>query len=123
MGYHFMIDYFKYPEIGHASDTLKFELGIENCGVAPIYRHIPFKVRLSNEENSFEFDTQIDIRRWMPGKYTEEITLEIPENIPMGEYNIEIGILNNTNFGLYFCTDAMRNGYFYNVGNICIGES
>ena len=52
MGYHYAIDYFKYPSVAKAEDTLELELGIENHGVAPIYRHIPVKIKLSNANNS-----------------------------------------------------------------------
>ncbi len=120
MGYHFTTDYFKYPESACACDTLEFELGIENCGVAPIYRHIPFKIRLFNEKDSFEFDTQVDIRKWLPGKHTEKILLEIPENISARKYDIEIGICNEFISQIYLCTNAMSNGSFYKVGKINI---
>ena len=46
MGYHFAIDYFKFSETAEVSDTVEFELGIENLGVAPIYKNIPLKIRL-----------------------------------------------------------------------------
>ena len=37
-----------------------------------------------------------------------------------GEYDIEIGIYNDVVSGIYFCTDAVRNGNFYKVGKITI---
>lgn len=120
MGYHFKVDYFKYPKIACAADTLELELGIENIGVAPIYKSVPFKIRLFNENEFFEFDTSVNIRNWMPGKCTENIKIELPENIISGEYDIEIGIYNDVVSGIYFCTDAMRNGNFYKVGKITI---
>lgn len=118
MGYHFMIDYFKCPDTVCAGDRAEFELGIENCGVAPIYKNIPLKVKLSGKENSYEFETDVDIRAWLPGKSTEKFSVDIPENIALGEYDVEIGICNELVPLIYFCTDAPRNGSFYKVGRI-----
>lgn len=120
MGYHFMIEYFKWPDTVCTGDTAEFELGVENCGVAPIYRHIPFKIRLFNENSTFEFDTQVDIRKWLPGKHTENISLSLPHNIALGEYDVEVGICKDDNCFIYLCTDAVRNGCFYKMGKIVI---
>ena len=121
MGYHFMIDYFKCPDMVYGGDSAEFELGIENCGVAPIYKKIPLKVRLLGKENSYEFETDIDIRAWLPGKSVEKFLLDIPENIALGEYDVEIGIYNELVPVVYLCTDAVRNNSFYKVGKITVG--
>jgi len=116
MGYHFMIEYFKCPDTVCGGDTAEIELGIENCGVAPIYRNIPLKVKLSGKENSYEYETDVDIRAWLPGKSVEKILLDIPKDIALGEYDVEIGICNELVPVVYFCTDAPRNGNFYKGG-------
>ena len=120
MGYHFAVDYAAFPEKCVALDTLDVELGIENRGVAPIYKAIPLKIRLSNGAESYEFETDVDIRRWMPGKTTEEIKLKLPESIKKGEYSVEIGIYNSDVPVIYFCTDAARDGAFYQIGKITV---
>ena len=93
---------------------------MENHGVAPIYRYIPVKIKLSNENAAFEFQTDIDMRNWLPGKITENVCITLPENMPAGEYDIEIGMYNDLNPVLYLCTDAVRNGSFYKIGRINI---
>lgn len=120
MGYHFAIDYCTYPETCASSGTLELELGIENCGVAPIYRYIPLRVRLSNGVNFYELETDVDIRGWMPGKTTEKLALSLPECLEKGDYDIEIGIYNSEIPAVYFCTDAERNGAFYRVGKVTV---
>ena len=122
MGYHFALDYFKYPQIACVADTLEFEMGIENLGVAPIYKNIPFKIRLFNDKNSFEFDTEVNIKKWLPGKHTESFRIELPESISTGEYDIEIGMYNDFVSAIYLCTDAVRNGSFYKVGKIIVDK-
>lgn len=120
MGYHFAIDYFKLPVNASASCDVEFELGIENHGVAPIYKDIPLKVRLYNDCKSFEFDTDVDIRRWMPGRSVERLNIKMTNNIPSGEYDVEIGIYDEINPVVYLCTDAVRNNSFYKVGKLSI---
>lgn len=121
MGYHFSVDYFCYPSYANVGDTLSFELGIDNCGVAPIYRAIPAKIRISNKEDCFEFETGIDIRKWLPGKKTEHFEISLPAGMPCGQYDIEFGIYTKEMPMVYLCTDAARNGNFYHMGKIKIG--
>ena len=118
MGYHFAIDYFKYPAAASAGDTLEMEIGIENHGVAPIYKKLPLKVRLNNNENSYEFETDINIKEWLPGKHQNRISFDLPQDVKGGTYDIEIGVFNDVIPVLYFCTDAERNGSYYKVGSL-----
>jgi len=120
MGYHYSIDYFKFPDNAYPSDSIELELGMENHGVAPIYKEIPVKIRLVNNQIEYEFDTEIDITKWLPGKITENITLNLPQSIMPGEYDIEIGIYDSLHPVIYLCTDAEQNGSFYKLGKICI---
>ena len=124
MGYHFSVDYFCYPSSAQNGDILELELGIDNCGVAPIYRYIPLKIRIVNSNNSFEFETPVDIRNWMPGKNTEKFNISLPQNIADGEYRIEVGIYDEVNSIIYLCTDAERDGSYYKLGEmyLCKGE-
>ncbi len=120
MGYHFSLDYFKYPVKGSASDTLEFELGVDNCGVAPIYRNIPVKIRLINEQNVYLFDTDIDIREWMPGKSVNNVTISLPEDMQPGNYDVEIGVFGEDTPMIYLCTNAPRNDKYYRVGEVTV---
>ncbi len=116
MGYHFTINHFKFPSVASAGDELIFELGIENCGVAPIYKGLPLKVRLRSNEHFQEFVADVDIRKWLPGKHENTICVLLPQQIKKGSYAIEIGIFDDVIPPLYLCTDAKRNENFYEVG-------
>jgi len=117
MGYHFAIDYFKFPFFAEKGDNIELKVGIDNVGVAPMYDKIPLYVRLKGEDK-YEFKTEADVTKWLPGKINERILLELPENIKAGKYEIQIGIFG-VNYNLvYFATDAKRDGQYYSVGNI-----
>lgn len=119
MGYHFLIDFFKFPNNAQSGDQIELKLGIDNIGVAPIYKKIPLKVMLCGEK-CFEFDTDIDITKWLPGKNVERVFLDVPKELPQGNYDIKIGIKDKDVGSIYFCTDAKENDGFYTVGNIKI---
>ncbi len=120
MGYHFGIDYFKFPKVANPGDTLNLELSIENHGVAPLYKDIPLYLKFSNETEEFEFLTKVDVRTWLPGKVTEKMGVTLSKNVTPGEYDISIGIFNEINPVIFLCTDAKREGSFYRVGKVTV---
>ena len=120
MGYHFGVDHFSYPSTALPGETAEMELEIANHGVAPIYKKLPLKIRFFNTVNTYVFDTDIDITSWLPGTKRESISIDIPDDIVPGNYDIEVGILNEEIPMIYFCTDAQRNGSFYRLGQILI---
>lgn len=120
MGYHFAPYYFKIPEGARAGGLVKFELCMENCGVAPIYEKIPLKVRVGNKTQGYVFDTDIDIRKWLPGKHVHTISIHLPETMVAGKYDVEMGILGEDTPMIYLCTDAVRNGRYYKMGELMI---
>ena len=120
MGYHFMIKEFSFPKAAQISDEIRLDLKIENVGVAPIYKDLPLVVRLKNEEDSVTFETDIDIRKWLPGETENAIAFALPKDILPGKYDIEIGIYSDIIPMIYFCTDARQDGAYYVVGDITI---
>jgi len=115
MGYHFTIDYFKFPDIADCGDEVELKLGVDNIGVAPMYDKIPLYVKF-NGKVSYEMETEIDVTSWLPGKNTERFIIELPENIEAGSYDIEIGIFGGNYPMVYFATDAERDDKFYKIG-------
>ncbi|MCR4615654.1 MAG: DUF4832 domain-containing protein [Clostridiales bacterium] len=120
MGYHYRINSFSYPEKALPSDSIKMILDVENVGVAPSYHKIPLYIRLRGNDE-YVFETDIDIRKWMLGKHKEEISIDIPKNMPAGRYNIDISIYDDPVGNVYFATDADFNDGWYELGeiNIC----
>jgi len=120
MGYHIMPVSVSYPEAIGAGETIIMDLCMENCGVAPIYHNIPFCIRLFGRGDSYVFPTDIRIKEWLPGKHEHRVEVVLPQEIPAGEYHLEIGIYNEKSPLIYFCTDAERNGNFYRIGKLSV---
>jgi len=118
MGYHFAFDSFQFPGEAQADDGLGFVLSMENTGVAPIYDRLPLQIRIKNEETSFVFDTDTDIRQWLPGKHTEQFQIQLPHSIPSGVYQVQLGIVGKDLPVVYWGTDAPRDGCFYTLGQL-----
>lgn len=119
MGYHFAIDYFKYPETAKRGDEIELKLGIDNVGVAPMYDKVPLYIKLSGEKN-YEIRTDADVTKWLPGKCAERLNIALPKDIESGVYDIEIGIYGQNYPLVYFATDAQRDDKYYKVGKIKI---
>ena len=117
MGYHFSIDSVTFPE--EANNTLDLTLKIKNVGCAPIYKPLPLVLRLTGDGKAYEFEQDCDIRKWLPGEHTEELTATL-KDIPAGDYSIELGIKSPHADVVYLATTAPRNGGFYEVGKITI---
>ncbi len=93
MGYRFALRIIDYPETALAGDTLQFSICMQNLGVAPIYHKYPFVIRLKDENGEIlDFETDVDITRWMPGDFLIEPKIKLPENIKKGTYELQLGI-------------------------------
>ncbi len=123
MGYHFVIDYVKYPEKAEAGDTLELKIGIDNVGVAPMYHPSDLLIRLKNEKGEYSFKTDVDITKWMPGKTLERLYFELPKDILSGEYKLQMKIENKTAGSICFCTDAESCDDWYTVSNVLINDA
>ena len=75
---------------------------------------------MTDGDNTYVFDTDIDIREWMPGKHVNCAVMKLPADIMAGNYKVEIGIMNDHIPQIYFATDAENDGAYYVVGVINI---
>ena len=117
MGYRFAVRRCAYPSEAEAGDSLKLHFWIENRGVAPIYHKYPFVLRLRNDKNNYEFKTEADITKWMPGDNLLDEIIQLPKNIIPGEYILEAGITDG-NTQILFANDTLRKGCFSEISNI-----
>ena len=115
MGYHFQIQSFAYPETVHAGEGVDTILSIENVGVAPAYHKLPLKIRFVGAE-TLEWETDVDVRKWLPGASENKIFVALPKTMQKGEYKIEIALGGGAYPIAYFATDAKEEKNWYEVG-------
>ena len=120
MGYHFVVDSFTCPVSAKAGESATVAWSINNVGVAPIYRPTTFRIRLTNENGTYEFDTAADARKWLPGRHCGEMALNLPADIKAGEYSVQVALISNDVPPIYLPTSAPRHGNYYEVGAITV---
>ena len=121
MGYHFVIDEIETLANVKRGKKLSVRIVIDNVGVAPIYRKLPLYIRIKNETFEKSFETGVDIRKWIQGKYEEKIILTIPEEIPKGGYELQIGIGGKDVPSVVFATNAVQDGAYSVLMTLNIG--
>ena len=120
MGYHISLDFAEYKSEAAAGESVCVRLGIDNVGSAPIYKDMKLRLRLKSGDSEYSFDTDVDVRRWLPGKSEERIEIDLPENIPAGSYELQVGIISDLFPVIYLATDAVRDGAYYIIGSLNI---
>ncbi|MEJ2157541.1 MAG: DUF4832 domain-containing protein, partial [Desulfobacteraceae bacterium] len=94
MGYRLVLRSFSYPAVVRPRGKLAYKTWWENKGVAPCYHDYPLALRIKNASHSVVFLTGADIRNWLPGDSIYEDAVFLPADLPEGEYDIEVGILD-----------------------------
>lgn len=117
MGYHFAVKSVACPKEATPGDEMEFEIAVENTGVAPIYKDLPFKLRLSSEKTTI-LETDIRIRDWFPGESLSKTNVTLPKDLKPGVYELSFGVQNEQVPMLYFATDAPLKDGFYSVAQI-----
>ncbi len=123
MGYHFTIREARIDENVNANNSSVISLTVENVGVAPIYRKIPLYIKLKSANSEKLIETDIDIRNWLPGTYTESISISVPDEMLNGECSVEVGIGGGEMPAVYFATDAAADGHFSILAKVCFKKA
>ena len=120
MGYHFVINEVETVDCVNSGERLSVRISVENVGVAPIYDRLPLYIRLKNGDEVRTFETDVDIRSWIEGKYEENVEISIPADMTAGEYELQIGIGGNGAPSVVFATDAKQDNEYAIVGKLQI---
>lgn len=92
MGYEFQLTEISHPPTVKVKQTLRLSLKGKNNGVAPFY--YPWSVEWVLLDSSGEvistLKTDWDIRKWLPGEFTERT--ELVFDVPSGKYRLGLGI-------------------------------
>ncbi|HUU28281.1 MAG TPA: DUF4832 domain-containing protein [archaeon] len=94
MGYRLVLRKLTYPSQVRPHGKLAFTTWWENKGVAPCYRKFPFALRLKNAKRTEVLVTDADIRSWLPGDNLYDDAVFLPLDMPEGEYDLEVAILD-----------------------------
>jgi len=94
MGYRFVLRKFTYPATVRPGAELAFTSWWDNRGVAPCYRKFALALRLRSQPHTEVLVTDADITAWLPGDNLFDGALTLPAQLPGGEYELELGLLD-----------------------------
>ena len=94
MGYRFALRKFVFPARSEPGAVFEFSSWWENLGVAPSYRNFPVALRLKGAAREAVLTTESDIRRWLPGDSLLEGKLQVPRDLPEGDYAVSIALID-----------------------------
>lgn len=125
MGYRFVLRSFSYPEFAATGEKVHFTSWWDNKGVAPIYKDFLLAVRLLNEEGCEVFITDADINSWFPGDNVYDDAIIIPWDMPAGNYQLQIGIVERQSHKpkVKLAIEGRDTEGWYSLGKIEIIES
>jgi hypothetical protein len=122
MGYRYELRKFVYDAFVKKGQSMSISALWANVGVAPIYHKYPLIIRLAGAGGIYTFRSKEDIRSWLPDMdILWEEKFMIPEEMPAGEYSLEIGIETGIKEigNIKFAIAGEKNGYYY-MGNITV---
>jgi hypothetical protein len=94
MGYRYVLRRFSYPSVVNVHGQLPITSLWDNKGVAPVYKEYKFALRLKNNQRTEILLTSANLPEWLPGDIIHDEKLYIPYNMPVGTYDVEIGIIS-----------------------------
>jgi hypothetical protein len=93
MGYRFELRKIVFDSVVKKGQNLNISALWANVGVAPIYQNYKIVIRLVNVDCIYTYYSKEDIRSWLPDMdILWEEDFAIQEELPSGEYELEIGI-------------------------------
>ena len=116
MGYHFTVKSAEIPETIKGKGNVAIE--IENVGVAPLYKNVPFVIRLEKDGVGYDIVTDADVTSWLPGTHTVTAEISLPAGAELGKYELMVGIKGENTPRIYLATDAERKGDYYKLADV-----
>jgi len=98
MGYRYVLRKFTFPSVVSPQGQLPITSWWENKGVAPIYKDYVLVIRIINPDKEVILPACVDIKTWLPGDVVYDDNLYIPYDMPIGIYQLELGIVSPTTY-------------------------
>jgi hypothetical protein len=96
MGYRFVLAGLIHQSRIARGDTLRVDMDWINRGVAPCYVRHPLALEFVPADGGepHRVMTDVDITRWLPGRHAVFSSIPIPQNLPAGDYELRLALLD-----------------------------
>ena len=124
MGYRFVLRRFSYPDEVRQNGKLHFKSWWDNKGVAPCYKDFALAIRLKSGGIETVLPTDANIKEWLPGDNLYDNAVFLPGDLPAGEYDVQIGIVDRWNYEprVKLAIEGRGEDGWYPMGQIKITE-
>lgn len=126
IGYRFALSKETHAKSVGAGDNLTVNMDWQNQGVAPFYFPWILELSLADENGEIVAKTQTNenIRKWLPGKKHVKQSLDIPDDLPEGEYTLCVAILDpyTKEPGIEFAMEGKRDDGRYTLGTVQVQD-
>ncbi|MGG4440726.1 DUF4832 domain-containing protein [Brevibacillus fortis] len=126
IGYRFSLIKETHRETVKAGDDLSVSMDWQNQGVAPFYFPWILELSLADEDGNIVAHTKTDedIRKWLPGRKYVKQDLEVPADLPEGDYTLSVAILDPSTGepGIEFAMEGKRDDGRYTLGTVQVRE-
>jgi hypothetical protein len=93
-GYRYVIDQLSHDSKLAPGGQLVVSSSWSNLGVTPSYTRRSLSYRLRGAEAVRSFETDADVRSWLPGSWQRVDSFTLPGDLPKGLYALEVAILD-----------------------------
>lgn len=93
-GYRYSVDRIRHPAALSPGGKLVLHSTWSNLGVTPSYTRRTLAYRLKSEDEIQVFESDADVRDWLPGSWAMKETFRLPADLPPGKYGLEVAILD-----------------------------
>ncbi|TLS75990.1 DUF4832 domain-containing protein [Photobacterium damselae] len=107
LGYRFELMQLTLPKVVHNGESIKLKSLWKNTGVAPSYKKytLNWRLRSISTGKTTEFNTQTDIRLWLPAANIEDEApiyevnnnILLPNDLLQGTYYVDVALVNPKN--------------------------
>jgi hypothetical protein len=124
MGYRFVLRRGEWQSEVQAGQALQLKTWWLNEGVAPIYRPFVLAFRLSSPGRSVVLRTDADIRKWLPGDAVFEDPVFVPGDLPAGEYQVGVALLDPISLepGVRLAIEGRGEDGWYALGKVSVTQ-
>ncbi|MGC9316594.1 MAG: DUF4832 domain-containing protein [Armatimonadota bacterium] len=95
MGYRLVLRRLEHPATVAAGAPMGLSMRWENVGVAPCYDRYPLALELRGDDGQgHRVATDVDLRQWLPGTHDVAAEVELPGDLPAGEYALRLAFVD-----------------------------
>jgi len=93
-GYRYVVDELEHASAVAPGGELVLAVTWSNRGVTPSYTRRTVAFRLRSADRTEVFESDADVRDWLPGTWSDVERFALPDDLPPGTYELELAILD-----------------------------